>query len=356
MVAAAAGRYLSLDHWRGFAALWVLVFHAHRGQPPLEPWWLGEFVRHGWLGVQVFFVVSGYCIAERTDREYHEHGTALRFLLDRLLRIYPPYWAALIVTISLNIAGAIAKDVPISSPFVLPAGPAGWAMAIAGVEPWYGQATFLLVAWTLAYEVGFYVCAAVGLAVAIQSRRPWAGAAIWGLLLVVGLFPDAVRWVPLLELWPQFALGGVVWLARRLPGPAWGQLAAGGAAVGCFWIASCWQREDLAFQLRFSCGVAWGLLLFRPFDQKLAGAFVLRWLGWIGTFSYSLYLVHAPIVGKFGNLMGRWPPLAHQPLLLLGLGCALTLPFAWWFYRQIEVRSNAARRRVMASGSPQNLS
>jgi len=71
-------RYLSLDHWRGFAALWVLVFHAHRGRPPLEPAWLGEFVSWGWLGVPLFFVISGYIMAYTTTRATIPHPAIAR--------------------------------------------------------------------------------------------------------------------------------------------------------------------------------------------------------------------------------------------------------------------------------------
>jgi peptidoglycan/LPS O-acetylase OafA/YrhL len=106
----------------------VLVFHAHRGRPPLEPAWLGEFVSWGWLGVPLFFVISGYCIAERVARETKQGRSTLRFVLDRLWRLFPPYWAALLVTLLLNIAGALVKGVPLTAPAVLPAG-WGWLAA-----------------------------------------------------------------------------------------------------------------------------------------------------------------------------------------------------------------------------------
>lgn len=139
-------RYHLLDHWRGFAALWVLIFHANRGKPDLLPDWLGGFVNHGWLGVHVFFVISGFCITERAAREYRQRGTARHFTLDRLWRIYPTYWAALGVTLLLNLAGALVKGQSVLAPAVLPAGPGQWFAAGLAIEPWLAQPTYLLVA------------------------------------------------------------------------------------------------------------------------------------------------------------------------------------------------------------------
>jgi peptidoglycan/LPS O-acetylase OafA/YrhL len=341
----AASRYHTLDHWRGFAALWVLVFHANRGHPDLAPEWLGAFVAHGWLGVYLFFVISGYCIAERAAREQARQGSALDFMRDRLLRIYPPYWVAVGLSLGINVAGAVVKGTPLSAPFVLPDGLTGAAMALGAVEPWFDRPTYLLVAWTLSYEIGFYVCAAAGIALAGHTRQPWLGPFWWGGLLTAGLIPTVAALVPLLALWPQFALGGIVWLAWHGSAPIWTRLLRGTAALGLVWLAAAWLPADLAFTLRFSCVCAWLLLWLRPADRWLAQTPLLGWLGWLGTLAYSLYLVHAPIVGKFSNLMERWPPLAARPLLLLCLSCLVGLSFAWLFYRTIELRCEAFRKR-----------
>jgi peptidoglycan/LPS O-acetylase OafA/YrhL len=342
---AAGSRYHTLDHWRGFAALWVLVYHGNRGHPELAPDWLGRFVTHGWLGVPVFFVISGYCIAERTAREQAWHGSAQAFMRDRLLRIYPPYWAAVILSLGLNVAGALAKGRPLSAPFVLPDGLAGAVAALGAVEPWFDRPTYLLVAWTLSYEIGFYLCAAAGIALAMRTRRPWLGPLWWGALLALGFMPAVTRLIPLLALWPHFALGGIVWLSWQGSASVGVRLLRGTAAVGLVWLAAATLPVGGAHALSFSCVCAWLLVWLRPADHRLAQTPLLGWLGWVGTFAYSLYLVHVPIVGKFGNLMERWPPLAAHPLLLLVLSCLLTLPCAWLFYRTIELRCEAFRKR-----------
>jgi peptidoglycan/LPS O-acetylase OafA/YrhL len=340
-------RYLSLDHWRGFAALWVLVYHANRGQPPLEPAFVGEFVRHGWLGVPVFFVVSGYCIAERMYREHETRGSTSRFLVDRLLRIYPPYWAAVLLTAAINVASALVRGVPLSSPAILPDGLTGWIMSLACVELWFDRATFHLVAWTLAYEVGFYFCAAGGLALMRQTGRWWAGFGFWGLLLGIALVPGVGSWIPLLQLWPEFALGGLVWLAwrggRALPTRLW---LAGGAIL-LTTATAIWVTPALALSFTAAGTCAVLLLTLRLWDAQLAALVPLRWLGWIGTFSYSLYLAHAPIVGKFEALFSHVSVLASRPLVAAGLSCLCTLPLMWCYYQLVEKPSERFRRSTM---------
>lgn len=341
-------RYLSLDHWRGFAALWVLIFHANRGKAPLGVPLIDDFITSGWLGVHLFFVVSGFCIAERTAREYRAGGNTRSFLLDRLLRIYPPYWAALALSILLNVAGALFKGVPLSTPFVLPEGLTGWLMAGAVLEPWFGQASFLLVAWTLTYEIGFYLCAAAALKLCLATRRGWTGPAFWGVLLIIGLVPTLATWLPLLTFWPQFALGGIVWLAGQYSTSTAVRIAISTVGIMLLYLVSWLQPLEMAMPLRFSCGAAWLLVVLRPWDAQIVALPFLRWLSWTGVFSYSLYLLHGSIVGKLGNLLERWPPLSHQPAWLLILSSIFTVLCAWFFYRAIEARSEAFRRRYIA--------
>src|SRR6185369_3128479 len=83
-----------LDLWRGVACLSVLVFHASGRQPDAGTLWQ-ELIARLWVGVPVFFVISGYCITASIERT-RATGTPLgRYFFKRLRRIFPPYWAAL---------------------------------------------------------------------------------------------------------------------------------------------------------------------------------------------------------------------------------------------------------------------
>jgi len=344
-------RYHSLDQWRGFAALWVMVFHAVEVwlnlTPGLLPGWLGTFCNHGWLGANLFFVISGYCIAERCAREYRARGTVRSFLADRLLRIYPPYWVALLGVILLNVAATLVNDAAFKPGNPLPDGGQGWLLAFGALEYWARVPDYLLVAWTLSFEVGFYFLAALCLGLASGTRRPWAGWALGGLLVVAGLSPVRML-LPLLALWPQFALGGIVWLLLHAVPSTGARLGVASGLFSIVAVAGWHLAPGGGFSLVFVCGCAFLLLVLYPLDRRIAAAPALRWLGWCGTFSYSLYLLHAPIVGKFRNLLGRrWPADEPSSLWVPAVGCGLAVLVSWGFFQLIERRTERWRRTYL---------
>lgn len=107
-----SSEYRTLVHWRGIAALSVVVFHgfgaisiADLTVHPSVAWlkWVSDF---GGFGMHLFFVISGYCIAANIYRLSFQPVNAWEFLRDRLLRIYPVYWAACLAAILLNALSA----------------------------------------------------------------------------------------------------------------------------------------------------------------------------------------------------------------------------------------------------------
>jgi peptidoglycan/LPS O-acetylase OafA/YrhL len=96
-------RILSLDVLRGVAILLVLGRHAHfpAGWAITDAWKQG-----GWVGVDLFFVLSGFLISGLLFREYRKFGRVQtgRFLIRRAFKIYPAFWALVAVTVLLRIA------------------------------------------------------------------------------------------------------------------------------------------------------------------------------------------------------------------------------------------------------------
>jgi exopolysaccharide production protein ExoZ len=93
--------YLTLDAWRGFAALWVVMVHSCApviGTGGDSPWLahqpLYAFSAWGQLGVSLFFVISGYCIASAAVTALRKPRPLIHFLRSRVRRIYPPYFFA----------------------------------------------------------------------------------------------------------------------------------------------------------------------------------------------------------------------------------------------------------------------
>ena len=152
------GRSERIDELRGFAALAVVACHlavsAYDGAPNLggAPWpWLGLALGFGYLGVPLFFVISGFCIHLPQARALAAAGPALaspawrRFFARRFWRLYPPYLAA--VGVALVLTSLVSSLSPVSWP--------GVAVQALLVHTFH-SATFdgvNPVAWTLALEM-----------------------------------------------------------------------------------------------------------------------------------------------------------------------------------------------------------
>jgi exopolysaccharide production protein ExoZ len=174
-----------------------MLFHsfgAEAGQPvwtPLQP--VRAVADLGWLGVHVFFVLSGYCMAEKISSLATAGRGAGRFLIDRAWRIYPAYWAALLVTVSLGVVSAPFNSSGIKGAFPSSIG-AGVAETLL-VQTYIGSGAILLVGWTLVCETGFYAITTLFLA----SWRALRGLA--GVVFVGGVLAVASRFTPTGDAW-----------------------------------------------------------------------------------------------------------------------------------------------------------
>ncbi len=349
-------RYVSLDHWRGVAALAVVLFHGFGSarivhlvvHPSIA--WLKALSDYGWLGVDLFFVISGYCIAANLYRMACSNLGSWGFFRDRLFRIYPTYWVACILAIALNTVAAPFNHVSLADNL-----PANWTAALGDVllvEPYLHTAPFLLVSWTLVYELGFYLLAAFGYAL---WRR---GINLYGLFVVaIGLAVWGLWGVPwlggyVLQLWPEFLCGGVVffclWLKNLRPSIALWPLVIllGFAILGNILPLPGQRCLEMTLAAAFACL----LVLLHPYDGQIARWRSLHWLAWVGTISYSLYLTHTLFMGKVINLVSRRiaaDSLFQLPLQLIGWLAAIL--GAWLIFKfceqPLECWRHSMRRR-----------
>lgn len=98
-------RWQSLDVLRGVAVLLVLFRHLSLRSPTSRSTELYQFVytlqRGGWVGVDLFFVLSGFLVSGILFRQYQRDGHIhpIRFLIRRGFKIYPAFWALIFVTV-----------------------------------------------------------------------------------------------------------------------------------------------------------------------------------------------------------------------------------------------------------------
>jgi peptidoglycan/LPS O-acetylase OafA/YrhL len=348
-----SARYHSLDLWRGLACVLVVVVHSaavyHHTGTPQERWWAEALT--GWceVGVPLFFVISGYCIAATADATRRKGGGSGEFFLKRFRRIFPPYWAA----VGAQAALCLILDVWLwpgllsggAKPLPPPWSRDGWQWAgsLTLTESWREHAAgsdkaYLLgQAWTLCYEEQFY--AVVGLGLLLFRKRLLAGL---GVVTVAVLAMDvALRKFGMHDRvggfffdgkWLQFACGVLVYVVTNY-GRGWGWRAAAGGAI-LLLLGYGWRvfQPDLLAAAAF----ATGLVVLKRWDAPVAAWKPLRPVAWCGTMCYSLYLTHMPVARGISQaavsagLTGWWAVPVVTVCVLASAG------FGWLFYLGVE--------------------
>lgn len=314
-----------IDALRGIAAVAVAWFHFSCGSSAFTTM---PMVRasgaYGWVGVEMFFVISGFIIPYSLASKSYAISRFPTFMARRLMRLEPPYF----VSIALVIALAFA-----SAQFTAFRGPAPnytleqIGLHVAYLISFFGEGWINPVYWSLAIEFQFYLL--VGLLFPLiastrtVSRILLAAVCIGGPVLSTNdrLLP---HWLPI------FFVGFLLFYssqASRTDILALASFALAGVSV-------VWH-----FGIPVAIAVTISALLMR------APVKFPRWLIWIGGISYSIYLLHVPLGGRVINLATRLPEGAVR-LPALALAMAFTVVASYLFYRAIELPAQHWSQRI----------
>ncbi|GLW08798.1 hypothetical protein Misp01_39280 [Microtetraspora sp. NBRC 13810] len=347
---AAGGRLAGLDGVRGIAALFVVLHHCWlmsfpgfpSGAGPAWLAWLG----YGHFAVAVFIVLSGFSLAAGPARRGMRLGGLRAFARRRAWRILPPYWAAL--AFSLVIAWTLVpqpgEGVPTARSVVV------FGLLLQDV---FGSPSPNGALWSIAVEAQLYLVFPVLLLVVRRAGAVVMLAAVTAVVTVVGVLAPVVPAAGLLlRFTPQFAalfaLGvvaaGVLAAGARWRRVPWHLLAPVAALPPLALIAvrgTEWAVERF-FWLDLAIGPAVGLLLAglatgRP--AVLVRLLDSRPVRALGSFSYSLYLTHAPVVVVLSVLVLAPRIAPGLPLFLatLALAVPVTLLVARVFAGLFEI-------------------
>lgn len=354
-----------LDIARGIAILLVLVFHtmdAALGVNRLSwaGWW-PDFahtpktllavlpVAFGWSGVAVFFAVSGFCIHLSAERSTGAKWES--FFIRRFFRIYPPYLLAVCFfafvfpstrygEATLGHAAQVGSHLLLAHNF--------HTRLVCGINPSF---------WSIAVEVQLYLL--YPLLLLGVKRWGWART-----LLAAGAIEGTLRLCDYLWTFPCYV--------NTSPFYYWLSWAAGAKLADdhvhgqpLFLSRLPWQPFAALTAFAFFCRPleAFSFLLVALTTVRLLGASLAapagsappslsaRALSGLGAISYSLYLLHQPLLSSAAQAVkGAFPPGAVHPLLLFAGGLLLCVPItalAWLFYRAVEQPSIAWGKRVL---------
>jgi peptidoglycan/LPS O-acetylase OafA/YrhL len=365
-----------LDGLRALAVIAVLLYHGGL-----------TWIPGGFLGVEVFFVLSGYLITALLLAEWRAHGSvALKaFWLGRARRLLPALYLVLVVTLAYAVVflpGEVAGlrgDVFAALGYVT-----NWYL-IFGHESYFeaiGRPSLLKHLWSLAVEEQFYLLwpLVVAIALSVGATR-WrrrrvlalalAGAAASALLMALLYRPEmdpsrlyfgtdtratgllvgaalALVWAPWrAALAPRFQSvqrrsrlrRRWGWTAPRLLDVA-GLVALGGLTLLCLRLGEfqpSLYRGGLATVALFTAVVI--MASAHPYSRLGSGLLGCWPLRWIGLRSYGIYLWHWPIF--MVTRPGLDVPLDGWPLLALRFGLTLVLADLSYRYVETPVRKGA---------------
>jgi peptidoglycan/LPS O-acetylase OafA/YrhL len=331
--ASISGRIVALDALRGFAALYIFVYHLMLVPKPhlVLPDWLYSMVKYGWSGVTLFFILSGFTLYHSMSIPNVNHNTLI-FYIRRLSRIVPLYyvWLTIMIVHEWGWFGFLNHKLELFlylsfSYNLIPAYQTGlvWASWFLGV-----QMLFYLIFPFLFSIVNTTRRALIFLGISMIAANAYASFISHffaehpekAMIIYFGFFYQL----------PVFALGILAYFVfKRLStcsqsSRLWGPVFLGSAIIGWLLIvffdiiglSSLYKIMVVAFTYGFSM---LGLILFPT------SFLVNKFSKFFGKISYSLYLNHPGVILLFCPIYRLVYSLDYAPWNSFGICMVATL-------------------------------
>lgn len=374
-----------LDGVRGLAAVIVMLHHALLAVPALAlPYYDAHASRvttdgfvwafihtplhivwDGTSAVYLFFVLSGYVLTWQVLRKPRDFDW-LAYYPSRVVRLYVPVWAAIVFAGVLVANFGLADDNTMTSlwtqrrPDQLPT---DRLLSDATLLGGAGFVTSPL--WSLQWEMWFSLL----LPVFVFIVRPTAGVKLGWVAIAIALGAYMFSTVGGWEYMVMFLVGAALASAHR-----W--LAAAAHVINSYrllavsvWVSAAifilvlfpaqwtvpyllpnWPESSRELVALFSSIAASGLVIVMALHCPLvSNAFSTRGLLWFGKISFSLYLVHEPIVIVTSKIFGE-----GLSWIAIPLGIAISVFVGWGFYYVIEKPSHKLSKSIRDSVSRRN--
>lgn len=341
-----SNRYAFADGLRGLAALWVVFYHLFHGDHITQ---LSKFIGHclsaiifeyGNLGVPIFFVLSGFVMAVTTNKKIMGASQSARFMLRRFIRLSPPYYFGIIVTLILLYVKARFVDPTTSLPDII-----ATIAHVFYMQGFLGIKQINVVYWTLCYEIQFYIVFSLVIYFASRFHQETRNNFI---VLIFSTMPGLL-WLGLvsepnplqtyvsqhlifINYWYAFSAGAVVgWSITRQSSFAFAKY------LMLFYLATIAIGYFKTDAFAITAGLTALVLHLALYKNKMDSWLSYKPLQTLGLISYSLYLIHNNLLGIVARLIRKTLDVGIFTDLIVAIICILTcLIAAFLMYIYIE--------------------
>lgn len=295
---------------RGLAALLVLFGHVRTPQGlTLDFSLLDPFAKYGGLGVDVFFVLSGFIMSHvYVDRELRNQAVLREFFVARFARIYPLHLATMILMLG---AYFVSRRLDVTPSEDSGYGVAAVLLSLVLLSEWFGMVAPNPGSWSISVEFANYLIFPF-VSPAIAKLRKWAPLAIVAGAAILAFVDDSrlVRGIAEFIMGSgafycarEFKIRGVAWLTAPLfVGPF--LLPAAGIHVQYWHVAACFAGTVFLLETGSPR---------EPFRRFCS----LRPIVYIGEISYSVYLLQWLIWVGWKHVIARTEMFAPHPYLMV---------------------------------------
>jgi peptidoglycan/LPS O-acetylase OafA/YrhL len=367
-----SGRFTFLDALRGLGALGIACYHVHRYRPLEIPAdhvlssVIQFVVRHGWISVQMFWVVAGFVAAYSLRKTAIGPASFGNFTLRRVLRLGIPYWTVILAVVAVNALPTPWIHSPDQSLIDGPVSLGRVAANLGFLQDVLDCGNISAGTWFVCVDLQFGVLFALMLGIARLFSWSLPGKAgranIDALVLILVFVPlglaslfwfnvdldDYSAWVIYYFHMPLFG-AMVFWaLEGRIPrGVFWAYAAIMAGGIAYRWNLGMDYKKSLDVFVALSTGT---VIYLAGRRGHLGDWLAWRPLQYLGRISYSLYLTHyltSWIVVSLGYYWTR--DNAKAAVCWMTLAILVSIGVAGLFYRYVEAPSLRLVKRLKAS-------
>ncbi|MCB0765712.1 MAG: acyltransferase [Flavobacteriales bacterium] len=330
-----------LDPMRGVAALAVVIFH-YLGSilPTLRPNGVEHIVEYGKMGVQVFFVISGFVIPYAMQRGGYVWSDLGRFMLRRFVRIGPPAYIAALAVIAFHLLAIMINGRPVDGD---PFPGFGFTAVFANLTftaEYFGTGWYNFVYWSLTTEFEYYLVLALVFPLIAVGSPNWRVA-----LIMAGMI--LLTWAPgpsFFHYAVYFVLGILVFL--------WRETSTDHRLLLFLGLAACLAGISQGWSTPIAVSLVAALIIASGTPFRTGPTDLL------GDISYSLYITHVPVAYFAETVIKRVTDLhttAGGKAVLFILYLTLALAVAALFRRVVEkpflhLSKRIKARRIVPNG------